>query len=100
MAAFADQRGFTAVSVDEHHLAENGWLPSPLLLGAMIVARTERVAVNVTALLIPLYDPIKLVEDIAVLDLASGAAVWTTSSRRSSRRGAASPSTTTARRSG
>ena len=66
----------------------------------MIVARTERVAVNVTALLIPLYDPIKFVEDIAVLDLASGAAVWTTSSRRSSRRGAASPSTTTARRSG
>ena len=72
MAAFADQNGFSAVSVDEHHVAETGWLPSPLLLAAMIVARTERVAVNVTALLIPLYDPIKLAEDIAVLDLASG----------------------------
>lgn len=72
MAAFADRNGFSVVSVDEHHLAENGWIPSPLILAAMIVARTERVAVNVTALLLPLYDPIKLAEDIAVLDLASG----------------------------
>ncbi len=72
MAAFADQHGFSVVSVEEHHCAENGWLPSPLILAAMIVARTERIAVNVTALLIPLYDPIKLAEDIAVLDLASG----------------------------
>ncbi len=60
MAAFADQHGFSAVSVEEHHCAENGWLPSPLILAAMIAARTERIAVNVTALLIPLYDPIKL----------------------------------------
>ncbi len=72
MAAFADQHRFSVVSVEEHHLAENGWLPSPLLLAAMIVARTERIAVNVTALLLPLYDPIKLAEDIAILDLASG----------------------------
>ncbi len=72
MAAFADQHGFSVVSVEEHHCAENGWLPSPLILAAMIAARTERIAVNVTALLIPLYDPIKLAEDIAVLDLASG----------------------------
>ena len=62
MAAFADQRGFSVVSVEEHHCAENGWLPSPLILAAMIAARTERIAVNVTALLIPLYDPIKLAE--------------------------------------
>jgi len=71
MAAFADLHGFSVVSVEEHHVAENGWLPSPLILAAMIVARTERVAVNVTALLLPLYDPIKLAEDIAILDLAS-----------------------------
>lgn len=72
MAAFADGHGFSVVSVEEHHAAENGWLPAPLLLAGMIVARTERIAVNVTALLVPLYDPIRLAEEIAILDLASG----------------------------
>jgi alkanesulfonate monooxygenase SsuD/methylene tetrahydromethanopterin reductase-like flavin-dependent oxidoreductase (luciferase family) len=72
MAAFADVHGFSVVSVEEHHLAENGWLPAPLLLAGMIVARTERIAVNVTALLVPLYDPIRLAEEIAILDLVSG----------------------------
>lgn len=72
MAAYADAKGFAVVSVEEHHCAENGWLPSPITLAAMIIARTERVAVNITALLVTLYDPIRLAEDIAVLDLASG----------------------------
>lgn len=72
MAAFADEQGFSVVSVEEHHCAENGWLPSPLLLAGMIAARTKRIAINVTALLVPLYDPIRLAEEIAILDLVSG----------------------------
>jgi len=72
MAAYADANGFSVISVEEHHCARNGWLPSPITLAAMIIARTERVAVNITALLVTLYDPIRLAEDIAVLDLASG----------------------------
>ncbi len=72
MASFAEQQGFSVVSVEEHHVAENGWLPSPLTLAAAIIGRTETIAVNCTALLITLYDPIRLAEDIAVLDLMSG----------------------------
>ena len=72
MASFAEQHGFSVVSVEEHHVAENGWLPSPLTLAAAIIGRTETIAVNCTALLITLYDPIRLAEDIAVLDLMSG----------------------------
>jgi len=72
MAAFAETKGFAVVSVEEHHCAENGWLPSPLTLAAAIIGRTERIAVNTTALLVTLYDPVRLAEDIAVLDLASG----------------------------
>ena len=72
MAEYAEQHGFAVVSVEEHHCAENGWLPSPLTMAGMIIGRTRRVAVNVTALLVTLYDPIRLAEDIAVLDLASG----------------------------
>jgi alkanesulfonate monooxygenase SsuD/methylene tetrahydromethanopterin reductase-like flavin-dependent oxidoreductase (luciferase family) len=72
MAVFAEESGFDVVNLEEHHCAENGWLPAPLILAAMIVARTRRVRVSVTALLATLYDPIRLAEDIAVLDLVSG----------------------------
>lgn len=72
MAAYAEDHHFAVVSVEEHHCAENGWLPSPLTLAAAIIGRTQAIAVNCTALLITLYDPVRLAEDIAVLDLMSG----------------------------
>lgn len=71
MAAFADSAGFSSVNVEEHHVADNGWLPSPLTLAAAIAARTERCSIGVMALLVTLYDPIRLAEDIAVVDLLS-----------------------------
>ncbi len=72
MAAWADAQGFGTVNLEEHHCADNGWLPSPLTMAAMVIARTRNVRVSVSALLVTLYDPLRLAEDIAVLDLASG----------------------------
>ncbi len=72
MAAYADENGFMAVTLEEHHGAENGWSPSPLLMAGMVFARTESISVSVSALLVPQHDPIRLAEDIAVLDLVSG----------------------------
>ncbi len=73
MAEFADKHAFTAVSGEEHHLAATGWLPSPLILAAAVAGRTRRVRISINALIVPLYDPIRLAEDIAVLDnLAQG----------------------------
>lgn len=71
MAEFADANGFSSVNVEEHHVAENGWLPSPLTMAAAIAARTQRCSIGVMALLVTLYDPIRLAEDIAVIDLLS-----------------------------
>jgi alkanesulfonate monooxygenase SsuD/methylene tetrahydromethanopterin reductase-like flavin-dependent oxidoreductase (luciferase family) len=71
MASYADQHGFASVNVEEHHVAENGWLPSPLTMAAAIAARTEHCSIGVMALLVALYDPIRLAEDIAVVDLLS-----------------------------
>lgn len=71
MAVYAEEHGFSTVSVEEHHCADNGWLPSPLTLASMIAARTNRININVTALLVTLYDPVRLAEDIAVIDLVS-----------------------------
>lgn len=71
MADYADSHDFEAIGLEEHHCASNGWLPSPLIMAGMIAARTSKVRINVTALLITLYDPVRLAEDVAVLDLVS-----------------------------
>jgi alkanesulfonate monooxygenase SsuD/methylene tetrahydromethanopterin reductase-like flavin-dependent oxidoreductase (luciferase family) len=71
MAEFADRCGITLVNVEEHHCAKIGWLPSPLTMAGLVIGRTRRVEVRASALLITLYDPIRLAEDIAMLHLAS-----------------------------
>ena len=72
MAAWADEKGFDMLVLSEHHGADDGYLPSPLVLAGAMAGRTRRIPMNVAALLVPLHDPIRLAEDLAVLDLASG----------------------------
>jgi alkanesulfonate monooxygenase SsuD/methylene tetrahydromethanopterin reductase-like flavin-dependent oxidoreductase (luciferase family) len=71
LASCADRTGFAIVNVEEHHDAAIGWLPSPLVMAALVIARTQRVQVRACALLVNLYDPVRLAEDIAILDVAS-----------------------------
>ncbi|HEX3901132.1 MAG TPA: LLM class flavin-dependent oxidoreductase [Mycobacteriales bacterium] len=72
MAAVADANGFMAVSLEEHHGVDDGWSPAPLTAAGLILGRTKNVRVMVQALLVPLNDPIRVAEQVAVLDLASG----------------------------
>ena len=78
MAAFVDDAGFTAVTTDEHHGAPDGWMPATLVYTGMLAARTRRCNVAVQALLLPLHDPVRVAEDLAVLDLASAGRVVVT----------------------
>jgi alkanesulfonate monooxygenase SsuD/methylene tetrahydromethanopterin reductase-like flavin-dependent oxidoreductase (luciferase family) len=71
MAGFAETNGFAAIVVSEHHATDDGYLPSPLVLASAIAGRTSSIPISVAALLVPLYDPIRLAEDIAVLDHVS-----------------------------
>lgn len=75
MAAWADRNGFELIRMSEHHAADDGYLPSPLVLGAAIAARTERARLRISALLLALHDPVRVAEDIAVLDNISGGRV-------------------------
>ena len=75
MSQWADELDLKAIGLSEHHGAEDGYLPSPLVMAGMVVGRTRRISVTVGALLLPLYDPTQLAEDLAVLDLASGGRV-------------------------
>lgn len=69
--AWADEHGFDSVVLSEHHGVEDGYLPSPLVLAGAVAGRTRRLGINISALLVPLHDPIRLAEQMAVLDLAS-----------------------------
>ncbi|HZJ28225.1 MAG TPA: LLM class flavin-dependent oxidoreductase [Acidimicrobiia bacterium] len=69
---WADAHGFDFAVVSEHHGIDDGWLPAPLTLAATVIGATPRIPVLVSALLAPLHDPVRLAEQIAVIDLASG----------------------------
>ncbi|GAA1582039.1 MULTISPECIES: LLM class flavin-dependent oxidoreductase [Streptomyces] len=72
MARYADDRGLDTVQAEEHHGTDNNWLPSPLAFAGAVLGATRRVTVTVSAIIGPLYDPLRAAEDIAVLDLLSG----------------------------
>ncbi|MFI9625739.1 LLM class flavin-dependent oxidoreductase [Streptomyces sp. NPDC052042] len=71
MAAHADAHGIDTVQTEEHHGVENSWLPSPFVFAGSVLGTTRRIAVTVSAIIGPLHDPLRLAEDIAVLDLLS-----------------------------
>ncbi|WP_157215754.1 LLM class flavin-dependent oxidoreductase [Flavisphingomonas formosensis] len=71
MAAYGDAHGFTAVSLAEHHGVEDGYCPSSITLAAAIAARTQRIRLNLSAIVVPLHDPLRLAEELAVLDIIS-----------------------------
>lgn len=75
MAEFGDSHGCVTVMLSEHHASPDGYLPSPLVLAGAIAARTTNVPIVVGALLLNYYDPIKVAEDMAVLDIVSNGRV-------------------------
>src|SRR4051794_21795668 len=72
MAAYADEHGITTVQTEEHHGVADNWLPSPFAFAGAVFGATRRVAVTVSAVIGPLHDPLRLAEEIAVLDLVGG----------------------------
>ncbi|HXQ20025.1 MAG TPA: LLM class flavin-dependent oxidoreductase [Candidatus Acidoferrales bacterium] len=73
--AWADQLGLDLVVLSEHHGVADGYLPAPLTLAAAIAGRTQRIRISIAAALVPLHDPVRMAEQLAVIDLASGSRV-------------------------
>jgi alkanesulfonate monooxygenase SsuD/methylene tetrahydromethanopterin reductase-like flavin-dependent oxidoreductase (luciferase family) len=72
MAQWADGHGFLTVVLSEHHGSADGYLPSPLPMAAAIAGRTKQIRINIAALVASFHDPLRLAEDIAVVDQISG----------------------------
>jgi alkanesulfonate monooxygenase SsuD/methylene tetrahydromethanopterin reductase-like flavin-dependent oxidoreductase (luciferase family) len=68
MVEWADALGCTTVGVSEHHGSPDGYLPSPIPMLAAMAARTSNVRFIIAALIAPFHDPLRLAEDLIVLD--------------------------------
>lgn len=71
ICAWADRLGFEEVFIGEHHAAEDGYIPQPIVLASAVAARTRRIRLHLSALLVTLHHPLHLAEQLAVLDLVS-----------------------------
>ena len=68
MAQWADEKGAMNIGLSEHHCSEDGYLPAPLILAAAMAAVTRNVQIMVAAALLPMYDAVRLAEEMIVLD--------------------------------
>ena len=70
-AVLAEEIGFVASWYGEHHFRECQWTGSPMMLAAAVAARTERIRVGTSVVLLPFHDPIRVAEDAAIADILS-----------------------------
>lgn len=74
---WADEHGFDFAVVSEHHGFEDGWMPAPITAAATVVGATTRIPVLLSAVIVPLHDPVRLAEQLVVLDHLGRGRVWT-----------------------
>jgi len=68
-----EEYGFDAICINEHHAKPYGLMPSPNLMAAAISQRTRRIRIGIVGNLLPLHaHPVRLAEEIAMLDVLSG----------------------------
>ncbi|MFE9613503.1 MupA/Atu3671 family FMN-dependent luciferase-like monooxygenase [Streptomyces sp. NPDC006012] len=68
-ARFADENSFTAVWLPERHFHPfGGSYPNPALAAAALAARTRNVRLRAGSVVLPLHDPLNVVEDWAFVD--------------------------------
>ena len=72
LAVEAEARGYDHVWLTEHHFVDDGYLPSIVPVAAAIAARTTRIRIGSDIMILPFQDPVRIAEDLAVVDILSG----------------------------
>jgi probable F420-dependent oxidoreductase len=70
-AVRGEELGFDSVWLEEHHGVKNHYWPSPLVALAGYATRTSRVRLGTDILVLPFYHPVRVAEDVALLDVMS-----------------------------
>jgi alkanesulfonate monooxygenase SsuD/methylene tetrahydromethanopterin reductase-like flavin-dependent oxidoreductase (luciferase family) len=71
MVKLADEIGFDVAWFAEHHFSNYSICPSPLMMGSYCAGLTQRIRLGAAVLVLPLYDPVRLVQEIGLLDVQS-----------------------------
>ena len=70
-----DQNGYDAVWLTEHHFNDYSVCPSIPVIGTYAAARTKHIRIGTGVCLAGFYHPLRLAEEIALLDILSGGRV-------------------------
>ena len=70
-----DKAGYDAVWLAEHHFSSFSVCPSVHMMGTMAAAKTKRLRIGTAVSLAPFYNPLRLAEEVALLDVLSGGRV-------------------------
>jgi len=70
-----DRTGYDAVWLAEHHFSSFSVCPSVHMMATMAAARTQRLRIGTAVSLAPFYHPLRLAEEVALLDVLSGGRV-------------------------
>ena len=68
----AERVGFDWVSLSEHHYSGNRTTPNPAVMAAVVAERCKRVKIALLGQLLPLNNPIRIAEEIGMLDNLTG----------------------------
>ena len=66
-----DRLGYDGVGFNEHHCSPYGLMNSPNLLAAAVAQRTKNLKLLIYGNLLPLHEPLRLAEELAMLDCMS-----------------------------
>jgi alkanesulfonate monooxygenase SsuD/methylene tetrahydromethanopterin reductase-like flavin-dependent oxidoreductase (luciferase family) len=72
MVTLADEIGFDVAWFAEHHFSNYSMCPSPLMMASYCAGLTRRIRLGTAVLVLPLYNPVRLVQEIGLLDVQSG----------------------------
>jgi alkanesulfonate monooxygenase SsuD/methylene tetrahydromethanopterin reductase-like flavin-dependent oxidoreductase (luciferase family) len=65
---YSETLGFDYCLIAEHHFTNYGNSPAPLLQALHIGQRTRRIKIGTAAVILPVWQPLRLAEEVAVLD--------------------------------
>lgn len=71
----ADEAGFDWVSVAEHHYAPGSLTPNPMVMAGAVTQRVKRARIALLGSNIPIQNPVRVAEELAMLDTLSGGRV-------------------------